>query len=131
MESRNIINHLNQVVGQMQMPDGTSEEQWQAILAPYTIAPKQLTIQEIVLNKLAQYEITAEQLIRELKRDNTLAGITVQQSDQMFDDFADVLLRLREGAFPTAVYRLSQKAPSGFVTQQLIDAWVAKIKNYL
>jgi hypothetical protein len=60
-----------------------------------------------------------------------MAGITTQQSDAMFDDYEDVLTRIREGAFPTAYYRLCQKQPQGFVTQALIDAWKVKVMGYL
>ena len=84
-----------------------------------------------VSNRLRSYRGLADQLVVELYTENTLLGITISQSDQMFDEYADVLLRLREGAFPTALYRLSQKTPSGFVTQELIDAWIAKIQSYL
>lgn len=85
----------------------------------------------LVFNKINQYREVAPKLLTEIYTQNTLAGLTTVQSDQMFDDFADVLTRVKEGAFPTAVYRLSQKAPSGFVTQELLDTWIEKIKSYL
>lgn len=75
------------------------------------------------------YQEQAPQLLRDLYVQNTLAGITVSQSDQMFDDFQDVLIRLREGAWPTALSRLSQKQPSGFVTQTLINTWISLIQS--
>lgn len=129
MATRNIVNYQGTVIGQLTLPDNTSETNWQNALAPYAQPPKGMS--EIVYDKLGYYEQVAEQLIRELKRDNTLAGITLAQSDQLFDDYADVLIRIREGAFPTALYRLQQKQPSGFVTQEILDAWIAKIKAYL
>lgn len=73
----------------------------------------------------------AEQLLVELYTENTLAGITTAQSDQLFDEYADVIFRIEQGAFPTALYRLEQKQPEGFVTQELIDAWKARIATYL
>lgn len=129
MATRNIVNYQGTVIGQLTLPDNTSEAAWTNALAPYAQPPK--SISEIVYDRLGQYEAAAEQLIRELKRDNTLAGITVQQSDQLFDDYADVLIRIREGAFPTAIYRLQQKQPSGFVTQEMLDSWIKKIQSYL
>ena len=73
----------------------------------------------------------AEALLIELYAQNTLADITTEQSDQLFDEYADVILRVQQGAFPTALHRLNQKQPGGFVTQELIDAWKAKIQAYL
>jgi len=82
-------------------------------------------------DKIKFFQSVAPELLRELYTANTISGITVQQSDQMFDDYADVLNRIKEGAFPTAYYRLTQKTPSGFVTQDLIDTWKGKIMRYL
>lgn len=90
-----------------------------------------LNMNEIIDAKILEYQTIAPKLLRELYVTNTLAGISVSQSDQMFDDYADVLMRIREGAFPTALRRLQFKRPSGFVTQAIIDNWVAKITSYL
>jgi hypothetical protein len=88
-------------------------------------------VAKAVEDKIKSFQMAATNLLIELYVANTMAGITTAQSDQMFDDYSDVLNRIREGAFPTALYRLNQKAPSGFVTQTLIDTWKAKIQAYL
>ncbi len=93
--------------------------------------PPAPTMLQYVTNKIKDYQVAAKTLLVELYAENTVAGLTTAQSDQMFDDFDDVLTRLREGAFPTALYRLNQKVPAGFVTQQLIDSWKVKIQSYL
>jgi hypothetical protein len=62
---------------------------------------------------------------------NTLAGITAAQSSQMFTDYGDVLHCIREGAWPTALYKLSEKQPEGFVTQEMINSWVTLIQDKL
>lgn len=84
-----------------------------------------------IKDAIEYYRSVAPDLLVELYVENTMAGITTAQSDQMFDDYSDVLDRIREGAFPTAVHRLDTKTPSGFVTQTLIDAWKAKIESYM
>lgn len=85
----------------------------------------------LVSAKIRQNQLLASELLIELYTENTLAGITTQESDELFDEYADVVARIREGAFPTAVYRLQQKQPSGFVTQELLDKWIATIQSYL
>jgi hypothetical protein len=82
-------------------------------------------------SKIKYFQSVAPSLLTELYVANTMAGITTAQSDAMFDDYEDVLTRIREGAFPTAYYRLCQKTPQGFVTQPLIDEWKAKVMRYL
>lgn len=86
-------------------------------------------IKEMVKARIKYYQDNASELLRDLYAENTLLGITAAQSDQMFDDYQDVLTRIREGAWPTAVYRLQQKQPSGFVTQEMLDAWTSLIQS--
>jgi hypothetical protein len=75
-------------------------------------------------SKIKQFQDMAPALLRDMYVANTLAGITTAQSDAMFDDYQDVLSRVREGAWPTAVYRLYHKQPTGFVTQEMITSWI-------
>lgn len=88
-----------------------------------------VNIKDIVKARIKLYQESAPELLRELYATNTLLGLSVQQSDQMFDDYHDVLIRIREGAWPTAIYRLSQKQPSGFVTQEMLDNWSNLIQS--
>ena len=90
-----------------------------------------VSLESIVRAKIQHYQEMAPALLRDLYTQNTLLGITTQQSDQMFSDYQDVLIRIREGAWPTALYRLTQKTPSGFVTQSMIDAWYQLIYSKL
>lgn len=86
-------------------------------------------LKELVKARIKFYQDSAGELLRELYATNTLLGLTVTQSDQMFEDYSDVLMRIREGAWPTAVYRLSIKEPSGFVTQQMLTNWSNLIQS--
>jgi hypothetical protein len=82
-------------------------------------------LHKMIGDKIRYFQSQAPKLLTDMYIANTLAGISPSQSDQMFDDYSDVLTRIREGAWPTALYRLEQKQPSGFVTQNLIDQWKA------
>ena len=95
------------------------------------IVPANMPMNEYINNRIAFYQSVAPALLRELYTANTLSGITTPQSDEMMQEFTDVLLRIKEGLFPTAVYRLEQKVPSGYVTQALIDTWKHKIQTYM
>lgn len=92
-------------------------------------ASQMVDLPRMIKARIKYYQDNASELLRDLYAENTMLGITVEQSDQMFEDFTDVLIRIREGAWPTALYRLSQKQPSGFVTQQMIDRWLALIAS--
>lgn len=95
-------------------------------LAPPPNAP--VDMPTLIKAKIKSYQDKTPAILRDMYTANTLLGITIQQSDAMFNDYQDVLIRLREGAWPTALYRLQQKTPSGFVTQQMIDNWIAVIQ---
>jgi hypothetical protein len=129
MTTRNILNYQGTIIGQLSLPDSTTEQQWSSALATYAAPP--ISIKEIIIDKLKDYTQASDALVSSLKADNTLAGISLAQSAQMFDDFGDILQMLREGAFPTAIYRLQQKSPSGFVTQDMINNWISKIQAAL
>lgn len=129
MATKNILDYQGNIIGQLTLEDDATEIDWSNALSSYAEPPKSLKL--VIVGKLKDYKKASADLIDELKADNTLAGITVAQSAKMFDDFADVLLMLREGAFPTALYRLSQKQPIGFVSQEMLDSWIAKIKAAL
>ena len=95
------------------------------------VPPVGHNLEEIVESKIKKFQQLSQQMIIEIYTTNTLLGITTQQSDQMFDDYIDILLRLKEGAWPTALYRLNTKQPNGFVTQEMLDSWKAVIISYL
>jgi hypothetical protein len=100
------------------------------ILNGLTLEPgpvQQISLEQLVRAKIISFQKMAPELLVEMYTQNTLMGITTAQSDLMFDEFSDVLTRIREGAWPTAIYRLSQKQPSGFVTQEMINNWISLI----
>jgi hypothetical protein len=92
-------------------------------------ADQQVPLEALIKGTIKKYQDAAPELLRELYTQNTLMGITTQQSDTMFTEYLDVLVRIREGAWPTALYALSQKQPSGFVTQEMIDSWIDLIQS--
>ena len=88
-----------------------------------------ISLQEQIKARIMYYQSLAPALLAELYAGNTLMGITIEQSDAMFSEYSDVILRLSQGAFPSAIYKLQQKTPSGFVTQPMLDAWILKIQQ--
>jgi hypothetical protein len=126
----NSISHQYQLV--IDIHDLLIEPSIGWVLVGNTLYPnesEQLPLNLVINSKIKFYQESASELLRELYVANTLAGITVQQSDQMFEDFSDVLLRIREGAWPTALYRLSQKSPNEHITQEVLDNWYQTILN--
>jgi len=86
-----------------------------------------INVQALVADRIKSYQEKAPQLLRGLYAANTLAGLTTPDSDALCDAFGDVILRLREGLWPTAIYRLQTKQPTLIATEQRIAEWVQLI----
>lgn len=84
-----------------------------------------------ISNRIKSYQNLAQHVLTQIYTANTIAGITAEQSDAIFDDYADVILRIMQGAFPTAKTRLEAKTPSGFVTQEMLDSWIAILDYHI
>lgn len=79
---RDILNFENIKVGELELPDGTSENVWEEKLAPYKMPPLSLQeIQEKALNiSIKQRKDWAEQMLERFKKRNILLGINGVQA---------------------------------------------------
>lgn len=107
------------------LTDLTSEE-WISI---DTIAQNHVAedMGQVVSLKIKNYQSQAGSILTEIYKENTLAGITKEQSSEVFRDFNDVIFLISQGAFPTALFNLQTKQPSGFATQERINGWIQKL----
>ncbi|MFO0447770.1 MAG: hypothetical protein ACK52I_03610 [Pseudomonadota bacterium] len=79
MASRNILNHLGQIIGQLEMPDGTTEEEWSEVLAPYAQAPAN-PVFAMIEQSIKERKAFADDLMERLKKRNVLADINIGQA---------------------------------------------------
>ena len=78
---RDIKNYLDEVIGQLEKPDETTEEEWAAALAPYAVAPptpEQIAVLRIDIT-IEQRKIYADDLMSRFKRRNISDGINGYQ----------------------------------------------------
>ena len=59
MEKRDILNYLGEKIGELELPEGTSEEVWAAKLAVYAVAPPTLAEEKAIKISKAQEAIRA------------------------------------------------------------------------
>lgn len=95
------------------------------ILSGNKVGP--INVQALVADRIRLYQEKAPVLLRDLYAANTLSGLTTPESDALCDAFADVILRLREGLWPTAIYRLQHKQPTLIATEARITEWIQLI----
>lgn len=109
-----------------------SESDYELLINSFNLAPYYEAIaKKAIEDRIKYYQSLAPDLIVELYATNTYNGMTREQSDQMFEQLDDVLIRIKEGAFPTAIFRLQSKIPEGYVTQVMLDEWISKINAKL
>lgn len=79
---RDILNYNNEKIGELEMPNSTSEEAWEKALAPYRVAPP--SAQEIADSRLRftikERKVWAEEMMERFKQRNISAGINAAQS---------------------------------------------------
>lgn len=108
-------------IATIEVADDTSPDQVAKIRALFT--PRVKSMGEIVNERLRHFRSLAPELLIQLYIENTLSGMTTVQSDALFEEYSDVIIRLNEGAWPSALHRLNQKVPGGNSTQEMIDRW--------
>lgn len=69
METRNILDYQGNVVGQMSLPDGTSEEIWQKKLATYSAAPSN-PLEEMLTFQVMKGKEAADRIMDKIKKHN-------------------------------------------------------------
>jgi hypothetical protein len=86
METRDILNSENQVIGQLSLPIGTSEEVWQAKLDAYKagISVDSSAILKITIKERKEF---AEKILEDFKAKNLSDGINALQAMYMHHKF--------------------------------------------
>jgi len=124
-----ILDSNQNEVAVITVDDDTTPEQVEKIKALY--APRPKTMSDIVSEKIKHFRSLAPELLVAVYTQNTLSGMSTAQSDALFEYLADVILRVSEGAWPSALYRLNQKAPTADCPQEMIDRWKQMIVERL
>lgn len=75
METRDILNSRGEVVGQMSLPDGTSEEVWQEKLSRY-LTPDIPSPLEQAKQKVEEAKVFGKKISDDFIAENLLLGIT-------------------------------------------------------
>jgi len=75
MATRNILNYLGDIVGQLELPDNTSEGVWTAKLAMFALPPPAVVIPDVTPRQIRQALI--------------MSGLTLQQITDALDSLSE------------------------------------------
>ena len=114
---RDILNHLDEKIGELELPDNTPEEVWQERLARYRVAPPEVIIPDVTPRQFRQALVLSG-----ISADNIVAMIETQPEPLRS-------LALIEWEYSTAFIRsnplVNQLAPAlGFTSEQLDELWL-------
>lgn len=116
---RNILNHLGEVIGQMDLPESTSEADWEKALAPYAAPPPEPVPEPIP-------DVTPRQIRQAL----VMAGVSLQQIEDAINSLDEPVRSLAriEWEYSTAFQRnrplvTQVGAMLGWTDEQLNDLW--------
>lgn len=79
---RNILNNQDQVIGTLELPDGTPESVWEERLSAYKISEQELSERGLEQSIKAR-KLYAEDLLERFKKKNISEGINVLQAINM------------------------------------------------
>jgi hypothetical protein len=151
--TRDILNYLGEVVGQLELPDGTSEEVWAEKLAPYARSPEDQT--QIKINWLIKdRKQFAEEMMERFKNRNINGGMSVVKALWLhhrmrawdvtlppamggFTYVVDILNMAVSGDLETAYFALrygnldAMDQPYHCIDQTTVDWLKNELSNYL
>ena len=76
MATRDILNYLGDVIGELSLPDETTEEQWAEALAIYASPPPQPSTKQIIKSKVDDAIAFGERMVIDVVIENIAMGIT-------------------------------------------------------
>lgn len=150
METRNILNSQNQIVGTLTLPDGTAEEIWQEKLSAFAISSQEQAARNISIS-IKERKQYAEDLLERFKKKNISEGINALQAINMqakvralpvtfmgHSVTVDLLNCAISGDIEVAVLSLlyctdidDMSQPYHWLSQARVDWLVADMKNFL
>lgn len=128
MEERDILDYFGVVLGKLEMPIGTSEEEWSQALAPYAYPPPSM-IQEVMIKRGINRGYT-QSIIDAVLVDMLNKGANTTDTSYMYNNCSEILCAMRDGMFRTAELMLQSKTPSGAFDAEVISSWRERLRAH-
>lgn len=144
---RDILNHAGQIIGELELPDETSEEVWAERLAQFAIPPVSVDLLAMGIKRRKEF---CEDLIERLKKKNIQEGINVMQAMWMHHRMraldvnymgvpmtVDILNMVISGDVEVATLSLQNSVaddmsqPYHWLGQERIDWIILELKKFL
>lgn len=132
MATRSILDEHGNVIGQLSLPDETTEEIWAETLALYTPAPVHVDPSDIVKAKIRAARVFGQDLIYQYGTHNVMSGFTVEQIQSIMDRTTRIVAALTTGSLYVAIAELNAIETDDIViTPDVIKTYRNKIEDFL
>lgn len=136
METRNILDANENIIGELSLPDGTSEQEWAARLAEFQYVTPTPSLSERVKLSIQNAITFGLQLMIEFASENVLLGITqAGMTSTVRLRLAGVVNALQTGSLYDAIHELKiipEESKDGtFITDARLLSAVNRIEKYL
>ena len=134
METRDLLDANNNVIGSVTLPDGKSEEEWTRVTRCYV--PRQWSTNEIVDLTIAKATTFGTGLIRKFAAENVLLGITqANMTATVRRNLAEVIACLQTGSLYDAIAQVkavpAENKDATFITDVRLLKFCNDIERYL
>lgn len=138
-ETRDILDAEDNVVGQLTLPEGTSEDIWTEHMSRYLNTIPAPTIQDIVKQKILDAQIFGNKLIEDFTAENVLMGITQAGKTVAVTNYLHKLTHyIMTGSLYAAIDEMNiiiadenKGDLSPFVTNERIAGYKNKVQKFL
>lgn len=132
MATRDILDANGSVIGQIALPDDTSEAEWSARLAQYAgIIPQAPDVLAAAKASILAAMDFGRELIAEFGALNVANGLNPSQVAGVAAKLSSVQALLMSGSLKTAKLSISAITPDSYVTQAVKDDFTQRINDYL
>lgn len=129
MEIRDILDTENNVIGQLTLPEGTSEDVWALALAAYSTTPP---VVELTPEQMAKRAIDfGMSIIVRLGAEPELNNLSTEQMVQLITLAGPIQLMLMVGALGTALAALQQTDFTGVISPELVGKYIGLLEEFL
>lgn len=128
--TRDILDKDGNTIGQLTLPDDTSEDVWTAKLAEY-IAPPSTVIPPTLIDQATAAMNFGKQLIAQLGTEPEMNALTTDQMVSLINIAGPIQLMLMTGALGTALVAIQNTDFQSLLSADLINRYAGMIQDYI
>lgn len=130
VETRNILNSQGEIIGELSLPEGASEDFWTEKLSVYLDPPSKSAKETIELSIKDGVKF-GNLMLTEIKYDNIVSGITAEQTAEMIEANTQLIVMLISGQLKPSLDYFIAIVPNEVMTETRLSKYINLLKVHL